>query len=247
MKIRPDSSLYTWNVDETIFDKTSLSWYFASGKFDKNSMSRWVSSMTKLKAQILRASIDNSMVFVPVGETSSDEPEILCGNTILICCNARIFAFGVVVRDPFVCPEEYKTTSYPRLVAVHILSTSFTEEMRVPHIDHVEESETLPQHVYKLTENVSEHLDVDIPNNVDFEYERHVFFSHWFMSFLKELEAVGTPVRHLECERLSRLTTIEDCFKKKMPVSILPPRVLPFQKMMKNHKKYAEMFGRLVL
>lgn len=246
MKISPEADLYLWNVKEDVFDKASLSWYFASGKFDKNSMSRWVSPMTKLKAQILRASIDNSLIFVPVGETSSTYMDDLVGDFLVISCEGRVFALGVIVKGSFKCPVEYKTTSYNNLIAVHIISTSFTSEIHMPHVEKIETSEALPESLFKLSFCVSENIDLEICESVDLEYERQIFFSHWFLSYIEKLKTIETPVMTLEEERLRRLDCITECFQTKQIVQIPRPREISIAKMMRTHKKYAEIFNRLV-
>jgi hypothetical protein len=245
MKLNPESELFMWQADMALFDKTSLAWYMSSGKFDKNSMSRWVIPMTKLKAQILRASIDNSIVFIPVGHTVSEYPETLPGNLIIICCDSRVYALAVIVRGPCACPPEYKTTELDNLIAVHVLSTSFTCEIRLPDVP-IEASDSLPINVFKLSGIVAEEIEIDVPDTIEAEYERRVMFAHWFMGYIAQLRVIITPVKILEDARVQRLCALEKCIKEKVSMSIPPPRDFSFTKMLKTHKKYAEMFGRLL-
>ncbi|AGE49165.1 hypothetical protein ATCVBr0604L_448R [Acanthocystis turfacea Chlorella virus Br0604L] len=245
MKLNAEAGLFMWRADTALFDKTSLSWYMASGKFDKNSMSRWVLPMTKLKAQILRASIDNSIVFLPVGGTASEYAESLPGNFMVICCDTRVYALAIVVQGPCPCPAEYKTTEMDSLLAVHVLSTSFTHDIRLPEVT-VEESDALPTNVFKLSGGVSEDVEIDVPEIAEAEYEKFVVFAHWFMEYIDTLKGIITPVKALEDARIRRLCVLQKCIKDKVALPIPPPREFAFTKMMKTHQKYAEMFGRLV-
>jgi hypothetical protein len=245
MKLDPDAELFMWQGDPSLFDKASLAWYMASGKFDKNSMSRWVLPMTKLKAQILRASVDNSIVFLPVGGTISDYPESLPGNFMVICCDTRVYALAVIVQGPCSCPKEYKTTGFDSLLAVHVLSTSFASEIHLPDIP-VEASVALPSNVYKLSGIVSEEIDLEVPETAEVEYERRVIFSHWLMSYITKLRDVITPVKALEDTRVRRIDILEKCIRDKVSLTIPPPREFSFPKMMKTHFKYASMFGRMI-
>ncbi|AGE55662.1 hypothetical protein ATCVMN08101_491R [Acanthocystis turfacea Chlorella virus MN0810.1] len=245
MKLNPEAGLFMWRADTALFDKTSLAWYMASGKFDKNSMSRWVLPMTKLKAQILRASIDNSIVFLPVGAASSEYAESLPGNFVVICCDTRVYALGVIVQGPCPCPVEYKITDLDSLLAVHILATSFTHDIRLPEVA-VEESDALPANVFKMSGVVAEDIDIDIPDTIEAEYEKFVVFAHWFMGYISDLKDIITPVKALEDTRIRRLCVLQKCIKDKISLPIPPPREFAFTKMLKTHKKYAEMFGRLM-
>jgi hypothetical protein len=245
MKLNAEAGLFMWRADTALFDKTSLAWYMASGKFDKNSMSRWVLPMTKLKAQILRASIDNSIVFLPVGHAVSEYPETLPGNFIVICGDTNVYALAVIVQGPCACPSEYRTTQFDNLIAVHILSTSFTNGICLPDVL-VEASDALPTNVFKISDVVSEAIEIDVPETTEAEYEKFVVFAHWFLEYIAQLRDIITPVKALEDARVRRLDSIEKCIKEKVSLSIPPPREFSFMKMMKTHKKYAEMFGKIV-
>lgn len=245
MKLNAEAGLFMWRADTALFDKTTLAWYMASGKFDKNSMSRWVLPMTKLKAQILRASIDNSIVFLPVGAATSEYAESLPGNFIVMCLDTRVYALGVIVQGPCPCPAEYKITDFDSLLAVHILSTSFTHDIRLPEVI-VEESDALPANVFKLSSVVAEDIEIDVPETAEAEYEKFVVFAHWFMGYIEELRDIITPVKVLEDARVRRLCVLQKCIKDKVSLPIPPPREFAFTKMMKTHQKYAEMFGRLI-
>jgi hypothetical protein len=201
--------------------------------------------MTKLKAQILRASIDNSIVFLPVGNTASKYPESLPGNLIIICCDTHVYALAVIVQGPCACPPEYKTTTFENLIAVHVLSTSFAVDIRLPNVP-VDASDALTANVFKLSGVVAEEIEIDIPETAEVEYERRVIFAHWFMGYLTELRNVMTPVKLLEEARARRLNVLEKCIREKIMLHIPPPRDFSFMKMLKTHQKYASMFGKIV-
>lgn len=245
MKVRSDPDLFSWNVNEVIFDKAALSWYFASGKFDRNSMSRWVPRMTKPKAQILRASIDNSIIFAPIGDTNQEHQNELPGNFIVLCSNERVFALGIILSI-LKCPTEYKTTQFDTLIAIHVISTSFTKEIMIPKFSFEKPDDSMPQNIYTLSKNISDNLDLDIPENIELEYERQIFYANWLIRYIEELETIETPIKNLELDRLNRLSIVKQCLLSKQTAVIPRPRDFNFQKMMKTHKKYAELFGRLV-
>ena len=245
MKLDPEARLFAWRADTALFDKTSLAWYMASGKFDKNSMSRWVLPMTKLKAQILRASIDNSIVFLPVNAATSEYAESLPGNFVVICLDTRVYALAVILQGPCPCPAEYKITDLDSLLAVHILSTSFTHDIRLPDVA-LEESDALPTNVFKLSGGVSEDIEIDVPETAEVEYEKFVVFAHWFMDYVAGLRGIITPVKALEDARVRRLDILKKCIKEKISLPIPPPREFSFVKMLKTHQKYASMFGRIL-
>lgn len=245
--IKAESNLYAYKIDGETFDKVALSFYMSSGKFDKNSMSRWTATMTRYKAQLLRASIDNSVVFLPVGDTSSRvDREDLRNSLIVICCDTRVYAVGIVVQGPCKCPDEYKITSMIRLIAVHVLSTSFTTDVRLADLDDVEHSDYLPGHIYKLTDTIADAVDVEKPMTWEYAYEKQIMFAHWFFSYLEILADIETPSRKLEIERRNRIRCMQDFLQNKSDATLPPPRPFSFQKTMKTHEKYARLFGRLL-
>jgi hypothetical protein len=156
-----------------------------------------------------------------------------------------VYALAFIVQGPCPCPAEYKITDLDSLLAVHILSTSFTHDIRLPEVV-VEASETLPTNVFKLSGVVSEDIEVDVPETAEVEYEKFVVCAHWFMKYVAYLKDIITPVKALEDARVRRLCVLQKCIHDKVSLHIPPPREFSFAKMLKTHKKYAEMFGRLV-
>jgi hypothetical protein len=240
-----NANLYAYKIDEDTFDKVSLAFYMASGKFDRNSMSRWTSTMTRLKAQILRSSVDNSMVFVPVEKAASETREDIVGHLMLLCCDTRVFAAGVIAQGPCACPKEYEITSMKKLIAVRILATSFAKEVFIEELRAIEQSESLPTHVYKLVDTVTDAIDVNMPSSWDYAYEQNIMFAHRYGAYIKTLEEIETPVEALETERRRRLVGLQRHLSEKKSVLFPPPRPFAFEKMMKTHAKYARLFGRL--
>jgi len=242
--ILSSANLYAYRLDADTFDKVALAWYMASNKFDRNSMGRWTSAMTKLKAQILRSSIDNSMIFLPTEQTLEPSDDLV-GNLILLCCQTQVFGVGIIVKGVCKCPDEYRTTDMTSLLAVHVLATSFTKEIKLDQLALVEQAETLPRHVYKLVEDIGDAVDIDEPDGWEYTYEQNVKFAHWFHKYVEDLEGIETPVLILEEERKRRVSALQLLVSKKQGVIFPPPRPFVISKMMKTHAKYASLFGRL--
>lgn len=244
--LKAGTNLYAYKIDEKTFDTVALSLYMASGKFDKNSMSRWTNIMTRYKAQLIRASIDNSVIFLPVGDTRSRNREDLRNSPIIICCDTCVYAMGIIVRGPCVCPSEYKTTCMDKLIAVHVLSTSFTASVTLDELRDVEGTDYLPENIFKLVDDISDTIHIEKPASWEFAYEKQIMFAHWFRSCVEAAFAIETPSRLLELERQKRLRLICDFLDTKTDVTFPPPRPFVFHKMMKTHEKYAHMFHRLI-
>lgn len=238
------ANLYAYRLDAETFDTVMLSCYMASGKFDRNSIGRWTPAMTKLKAQILRSSIDNSIIFLPVNQ-ATEVADDLAGNIIIMCCQNQVFGVGIIVKGVCKCPKEYKTTDMDSLLAVHVLATSFAKDIRLEELSLTEQSESLPSHVFKLVEDIGDAIDVDEPDGWEFTYEQNVKFAHWFCKYINELESIETPVKLLEEERRKRVSALQMLLSEKQGAIFPPPRPFVISKMMKSHEKYASLFGRL--
>ena len=131
------------------------------------------------------------------------------------------------------------------LLAVHVLATSFTKEIKLDQLDLVEQSDSLPKYMYKLVDDIGDAVDVDEPDDWEFAYERNVMFAHWFRKYVEDLESIETPVKLLEDERIKRVSALRLLVSKKQGVIFPPPRPFDVSKMMKTHAKYASLFGRL--
>ncbi|AGE56406.1 hypothetical protein PBCVNEJV1_726L [Paramecium bursaria Chlorella virus NE-JV-1] len=245
MELSGGTSLYAYKIDENLFEKVSLSWWMSSGKFCKSAMNRWTHKMTKLKSQILRASIDNSMIFLPVGQTPSRSTEDMKGHLILLCCETVIYAVGIVAQGPCICPEEYQTTNMKRLIAVHVLSTSFAKEFSWKELENAEKNDSLPEHLYKLSIDIADSVDVEMPKTCEYAYEREVVFAHRLVSLVEDMMTLETPNKLLEEQRQLRLRRLLEHITEKKSIYIPPPRPFVFSKMMKTHAKYASLYGRL--
>lgn len=262
--VRPNANLYAYVVNQDTFDQVALSWYMCSGKFDKTSLNRWGGEMHKYKAQLLRASIDNTVVFVPVGKTKTSEfEEDLRGHLILLCFRneetnrTRIIALGIVTRNPIRCPDEYKITRMNRLLPIHIVSTSCTIDITLERLVEFdvsfEQSEHLPSCVHKLSDDIADKVDIDIPASHVQDYERHVIFAHAYDAYLRELEDVETPVKQLELDRKKRVRGLRYHLVHKKGILFPPTRrhgqkksVTSFEYLMKLHEKYATLFGKIL-
>lgn len=204
--IRSDANLYLYLTDKKDFDDIALSWYKTSGKFDRNSYGRWLDD--KFKTQLIRASIDNSIVFLPTEKPRDSILEEMVDHPILICQKnedgVRISAIGVITGYAE-CPQELFVSEH--LMLVHILSTSMASEITLEGLTGVdnlvlEQEEYLPKHVIKISDDVSDKVDLGVENlTYTHEYEKHIIFAHAYGKYLDELLSVETPVKKLEDER----------------------------------------------
>jgi hypothetical protein len=259
--LKKHANLYAYIVDTETFDRVALSWYMASGKFDKNSLGRWGGDIQRYKAQLIRASIDNTVVFVPVGDIRSPEhAEDLRGHLLLFCSRregaVRVLAVGIITRKPMPRPDEYMSAA-PYLLPVHVVCTSCTVELSLEQLcgtrTPISASDFLPTHVYKLCYDVCETIQVDRPVSVEHEYDRHVVFAHGYAAYLRELRAVETPVQELERDRRRRLSALFFHLSKQKGILFPPTRrhgqkkhKTSFEHVMKLHRKYEMLFDKLL-
>ena len=173
-----------------------------------------------------------------------------------------VTGFGIITNAPIKCPDEYRCTKYKYILPVHMLSTSLKTEITLEHlseslgytVEHCpEQSDYLPKNVYNLATNVSETIDLDIPEVVSVEYEKQVLYSHMFMAYLREIASHETPVPVLEQERRKRILGINYHMKTKKSLKFPPtrrasmkPNASNFDSVMRLHAKYASMFSKLL-
>jgi hypothetical protein len=243
--IRSDANLYMYLTDKKDFDDIALSWYKTSGKFDRNSYGRWLDD--KFKTQLIRASIDNSIVFLPTDKPCDSVLEEIVDHPILICQRSdkgtRISAVGVITGY-VECPQELFTTKH--LMLVHILSTSMASEITLEGLTGVdnlvlEQEEYLPEHVIKISDDVSDKVDLGVENlTYTHEYEKHIIFAHAYGKYLDELISVETPVKKLEDERKKRVLALKFHLEQKKKIQFPPPRQDKFSiaSIVKLYKKY---------
>ena len=243
--IRSDANLYMYLTDKKDFDDIALAWYKTSNKFDRNSYGRWLEP--KLKTQLIRASIDNSIVFLPTKKPCDSILEEIVDHLILICHKSdegvRISAIGVVTGY-IDCPPELFTSEH--LMLVHILSTSIASEMTLEGLTGInklsfDQEDYLPEHIIKISDDVADKVDLGVENlTYTFEYEKHIIFTHMYKKYLDELLSVETPVKKLEDERKKRIMALKFHLDQKKKIQFPPARQEKFSiaNIVKLFKKY---------
>ena len=243
--IRSDANLYLYLTDKKDFDDIALAWYKTSGKFDRNSYGRWLEP--KLKTQLIRASIDNSIVFLPTKKPCDSILEETVDHLILICQKSdegsRISAVGVVTGY-IDCPPELFTSEH--LMLVHILSTSIASKMTLEGLTGInklsfDQEDYLPEHIIKISDDVADKVDLGVENLTYLaEYEKHIIFTHMYKKYLDELLSVETPVKTLEYERKKRIMALKFHLDQKKKIQFPPARQEKFSiaNVVKLFKKY---------
>lgn len=227
--LRADANLYLYLTDKKHFDNIALAWYKTSGKFDRNSYGRWVDN--KFKTQLIRASIDNSTVFLPTKKPCDAVLEDTVNHPILICQKneegVRISTVGVITG--FVdCPPELFDCKH--LMLVHILSTSLASVMTLEDLTGIDklsldQEDYLPEHIIKISDDVADKVDLGVENlTYVHEYERHVIFAHAYEKYLNELLSEETPVKRLEDERKRRIMALKFHLDQKKKIQFPPAR-----------------------
>lgn len=243
--IRSDSNLYIYLTEKKNFDNIALTWYKTSNKFDRNSYGRWIDD--RFKTQLIRASIDNSIVYLPTEKPRDSISEEIIGHPILICQKSeegiRIFAVGVITGYVDCPPEIF---SREHLMLVHILSTSVAASLTLESLTGVdklnlEQEDYLPMHVVKISDGVADKVDLGIENlTYTHEYEKHIIFAHAYGKYLNKLLFVETPVKTLEYERKKRIMALKFHLKHKKKIQFPPARQEKFsiENVVKLFKKY---------
>lgn len=198
-KLKSDADVFVFRMDESLYEEVSLAWYQTSGKYDKNSVGRMLSS-EKYKNDLVRASIDNSLIFAPTENPVDEIQEDVVGSIILICKGFVVKAVGIAVAN-VECPDGFLDCK--RLLMIHVLSTFNSPlDISVPFV----QANHLPKGVMKLTEFVADKIDLGIENlTMTHEYERHILFAREYRNMLEKMMNFETPVRQLEIERQKRV------------------------------------------
>ena len=243
--IRSDANLYMYITDKKDFNDIALAWYKTSGKFDRNSYGRWLDD--RFKTQLVRASIDNSIVFLPTRKPCDSILEETADHPILICHKSEegicISAVGVIL-EYVDCPSELFSCEH--LMLVHILSTSMASGMALEGLTGIdklsfEQEEYLPDNIVKLSDDVADKVDLGVENlTYTVEYEKHVIFAHAYGKYLDELLSVETPVKKLEIERKKRIMALKFHLGQKKKIQFPPARQEKFSipSVVKLYKKF---------
>ena len=243
--LRSDTNLYLYHTDKKEFDDIALAWYKVSGKFDRNSYGRWLDD--KFKTQLVRASIDNSIVFLPTKKPCDTILEDIVNHIVLICQRSddgtRISAIGVITGYVD-CPTEL--FSYSHLMLVHILSTSMASPTTLEGLIGIDkltfgQEKYLPEHVVKISDDVADKVDLGVENlTYTHEYEKHIIFAHAYGKYLDELLTIETPVKKLEDERKRRILALKFHLDQKRKIQFPPTRQEKFSidNIVKLYKKF---------
>jgi len=211
--LKYNANVYAYITDKDKFDDIALAWYKTSGKFDRNSYGRWIDD--KFKTQLVRASIDNSIVFLPSNLPHDSIREDMLNNIMLIGFNnagVRIAAIGIVVGYSS-CPTEM--FEYSHMILVHVLSTSLAASITLEQMSGIDnlcldQKEYLPLNVFKLADDVVDKIDIGLENlTYTQEYEKHIIFAHAYGKYLDAVLDVCTPVKVLEDERKKRILALK--------------------------------------
>ncbi|ABT15070.1 hypothetical protein NY2A_B671L [Paramecium bursaria Chlorella virus NY2A] len=265
--VKGEANLYAYIVERDVFEDIALAFYMSSGKFDKNSINRWSRDeivKNKYKSQNIRASIDNTVIFLPVGNTKHKDVENIAGSILFVCYKdgeTVIVAIGIIKTQPFTCPDQYKITKWKKIIPVHILSTSCDYEISLERLtskvgmklENIERSDYLPKNIFKLSDNVADTYELDHPIECTHEYERHIVYSHAYVEYLHEIANMMTPVPLLETERKKRIAGLKIHLKSKKNIRFPNTRrfgqkasMTSFEYIMHVHEKYAKMFGKII-
>ena len=245
--IRSDANLYVYLADKKDFDNIALAWYKTSNKFDRNSYGRWLDD--KFKTQLIRASIDNSIVFLPTKKPCDSILEETTDHPVLICQKSeegtRISAVGVITGYVD-CPPELFDCEH--LMLVHILSTSLASITTLEGLVGIDklsfdQEDYLPEHVIKISDDVADKVELGVENlTYTFEYEKHIIFAHAYGKYLDELLSVETPVKKLENERKKRILALKFHLEHKKKIQFPATRQDKFSiaSIIKLYKKYTQ-------
>ena len=243
--IRSDANLYMYLTDKKNFDDIALAWYKTSGKFDRNSYGRWLDD--KFKTQLVRASVDNSIVFLPTKKPRDSILEETVDHPILICQKSeegtRVAAIGVITGYAD-CPPELFACEH--LLLVHILSTSVAATLTMEGLTGVDkldfgQEDYLPDNIIKISDDVADKVDLGVENlTYTHEYEKHIIFAHAYGRYLDELLSVETPVKKLENERKKRILALKFHLEHKKKIQFPATRQDKFSipNIVKLYKKY---------
>ena len=234
--LRHDANLYAYVADKKTYDDVSLEWYKTSGKFDRNSVGRMMIH-DKYRAELVRASADNSLIFLPTRNPPNAVVEDMAGHIVLVCCEDSVKLVGLVVRH-VECPDNFLCCE--RLLMVHVLSTSNTS-LDFPF--EFKQDEYLPERVMKLSSDVADKIDLGVENLSSLhEYERHILHAHSYGKYIDGLMLFETPVKKLEIERKKRLLALRYHLEQKRTIHFPPVRQLKYswKNIVRLHHKYSE-------
>lgn len=273
--LAPRCSLHAYSISELRFEDLAIASYFASGKFDKASMHRWATGnllVNPHKAQNFRASVDNAVLLLPVGDlpNRTDDDDPLAGNIIVIGFEREAayvpVCLGVISGEAFELRRPYADHVLP----VHVVTTLCGKEHDFeclceracgvrPGLEW-KQHPRLPGGVHVLVQDLGDAMfesEGTTYDSVDGEYGRQNVVAAGFARLLECARDSKTPSPPLETERLARLDAIEKHVRA-APHETVPTRLPPTRRtvgraktqqmdgVMATYEKYAAMFGRLL-
>lgn len=266
-------ALYAYSVTESCLDDLALAAYFSSGKFDKASMHRWSSGdllVNPYKAQNFRASVDNTVVLLPVGKppARTNDEAFISGSVVLVGFfrGDKYFpvCVGVASEEPFELNRPYADYVLP----VHVVTTMCGKERdfdgmcvsecgTAPGLDW-KQHPRLPERMHALAHDLGDALlesEGMTYGSVDGEYVRQHVAAAGFARLLQVARGTKTPLPRFEVERIRRLEALENHLRTPNAITKLPPtrratagriKAQQLGGVMATYEKYAAMFGRIL-
>ncbi len=276
--VRPRCNLYAYRITESAFDDLALAAYFASGKFDKTTIHRWTAGKLLTnphKAQNFRASVDNTVVLLPVDRVGETHVR---GHVFLLCYSTdddatAVVAIGVASQNPFEIQSPYARVVVP----VHVVTTLCGSVYELRRRSTWNPHPSLPSNVFLLVDDladavaevsaeVSAEMSAEVSaevsdlsaryddgenNDEDNEYVRQKLMALDFVRVIHHARTLKTPSPMLESDRLRRLDILKSHFEQQTWTKLPPTRRAPDKKIhglrgvLKTYEKHASMFGKL--
>lgn len=257
-RLLPRCALFAYAFDETGFRKFAVSSYFASGKFDKSSLHRWIAARAtddRLKTQNFRASVDNTVVFLPMDddETTFEGHAFVVGYVDAGAAFVPVFV-GVASGPVTDVPGYYCQRALP----VHVLSTTcgkrFDFEDRCRSAVGVASGTNWTPGVRMLVSDLPDAaFEAERYDDVRDEYVRQRCLAAGFLNLVSAVKnECVTPIHQLERERADRLDLVMRHVVDKVDrVTQFPPtrRIVGARQtlvhVMKTYARHSETYGHL--
>lgn len=254
---RPHCNLYAYRISEHAFDELALATYFASGKFDKTTIHRWAAGKLLTnphKAQNFRASVDNTVVLLPLDRSSSIH---FRGHVFLLCYSTpdestTVVAIAIATENPFEIESSYAKIVLPVHIMTTLCGSVCVLDTEIGWVQHP----SLPNNVFLLVDDLADSISEPIDEDTSTEYARQKLVAREFCDMLRHARSLKTPSPILENERLTRLDILEEHLKQNGAPNgwtRFPPtrrhvekrKLHGLKSVLKTYEKNAGMFGKL--